>query len=450
MTYIPRADFKKAAETGMAPDDALLRKQFIAESIKAVETDQGARSRQFVISTQAVDRDNDTVSPTGWHLDNFRKNPVMLYAHDYTSLPIGKCTEVKVDSGKLVATATFADHPMAETVLRLVDGGFLNATSVGFRPIRYEINEERRGLDFEEQELLEFSIVPVPANPEALIIARAAGHDLDVMRGWAETVLEAFHADKGVWLPAKKADALVKGARKQTALPLDAATLKATVAEAVKEAQAEMKLAGLLRAAKLLGIPCEAAADRDEATLAKRIEAVGKSGCYCCADHGGTCDPAGCSCCSASGQCTCSCCQSDYASGHNGHHEVDEGPGKGVKAVAKRGRTLSAANEGHILAAKTSLDLVLDSLQRSPSDGEPDDDDETNGAKATDGVIVIVDDEAEDTFLLGEEAAPTPDEVRDAVVTEVKSAVAEAIAGIGEVIKRETESAVSKARGRID
>jgi hypothetical protein len=55
----------------------------------------------------------------------------------------------------------------------MVKRGFLRATSVGFRPKRdkYSWNEERGGIDFEEQELLEFSVVPVPSNPEALLSA---------------------------------------------------------------------------------------------------------------------------------------------------------------------------------------------------------------------------------------------------------------------------------------
>jgi HK97 family phage prohead protease len=142
-----------------------MRKQQFISEIK----DAGPNRRTFIISTDAVDRDNDTVNPRGWKLDHFLKNPVVLYSHDYSSLPIGKCVDIRVVNDKLVATVEFADHDMAREVLKLVDGGFLNATSVGFRPINGRRNTERGGMDFEQQELLEFSIVPVPSNPEALI-----------------------------------------------------------------------------------------------------------------------------------------------------------------------------------------------------------------------------------------------------------------------------------------
>jgi HK97 family phage prohead protease len=148
-----------------------IRKAF-SSTIGKASNDPTSRARTFIISTASPDRDDDTIAASGWHLDNYRRNPVVLWAHDYDSLPIGKCTDIKVLNGQLVATALFADHELASTVLSLIDGGFLNATSVGFRPIATKPLASG-GTAFTEQELLEFSVVPVPANPEALIVARS-------------------------------------------------------------------------------------------------------------------------------------------------------------------------------------------------------------------------------------------------------------------------------------
>ena len=199
-SYLSHDNFMDAAKAGTVKGDAVLRKQYVAESIKAVEkTDASApgRSRQFVISTATVDRDNDSVAAAGWQLDNYKKNPVVLFAHDYSSLPVAKCTDVRTKGGNLIATAEFADHDMANTVLRLIDGGFLNATSVGFRPLKYSMNEARSGMDFAEQELLEFSIVPVPANPDALLVSRELIGDVARVKEWAKDTLAAL-ASKGV------------------------------------------------------------------------------------------------------------------------------------------------------------------------------------------------------------------------------------------------------------
>lgn len=141
-----------------------------------------SRSVRFVLSTVAEDRVGDTIDPKGWKLDNYKRNPVVLWGHDQYFPPIGKMSDVRVDAaGALVGTVEFAtaeQHPFADTIYRLVKGGFINAGSVGFVPIRWEFKDDG-GIDFREQELLEYSVVTVPANPQALVTARAAGVDLE-------------------------------------------------------------------------------------------------------------------------------------------------------------------------------------------------------------------------------------------------------------------------------
>lgn len=180
--------WKALAARGEAPTGQLLRKQYLPDEIKEVEGRD--RTIRFVISTGSVDRDRDTIAAAGWKLDNYRKNPVVLWAHDYRGLPLAKAVSVDVEGERLVAMAEFDTHPMAETVLRMLKGGFLRATSVGFDPLKHVFNDQRGGVDFTEQELLEFSIVPVPANPEALMEAAAKGIDVEPLRDWAHMVLE--------------------------------------------------------------------------------------------------------------------------------------------------------------------------------------------------------------------------------------------------------------------
>ncbi|MGH9256753.1 MAG: HK97 family phage prohead protease [Vicinamibacterales bacterium] len=167
----------------MAP----IRKEFPDTEVRAVRD----RVRRFVISTGAVDRDNDTIDPHGWQLDNYRKNPVVLWAHAYAQLPLAKALDVRVEGTRLVADAEFADHDFANTVLRLIDGGFLRATSVGFRPHKSVRNEQRGGVDYIEQELLEFSVVPVPANAAAVRHLKAAGLLDDVVLELADSPTES-------------------------------------------------------------------------------------------------------------------------------------------------------------------------------------------------------------------------------------------------------------------
>lgn len=170
--------------------DAAVRKYFTAEKLDML-ADQPRRVR-FVISTNDVDRDNDTVDPTGWDLSNYKNNPVVLWAHSHKDLPVARAISVTQEGNSLIAEAEFATHPFAETVYQLIKGGFLRAVSVGFRAMEYAINVERGGIDFKRQELLEFSVCPVPANPMALISASAAGVDLDPVAKWVEDLIDQW------------------------------------------------------------------------------------------------------------------------------------------------------------------------------------------------------------------------------------------------------------------
>ncbi|MFQ5915842.1 MAG: HK97 family phage prohead protease [Nitrospinota bacterium] len=191
--WIALDDWKAKLAEGQAPEECALRKALIPEEIKQVEGK--SRTIRFTISTSAVDRDRDTIDASGWKLANYKKNPVVLWAHSYHELPVAKASKISKQEGKLVADAEFAtaeQNPLAESVYQLLLGGFLNAASVGFKPLKTEFNEERRGVDFLEQELLEFSVVPVPANPEALIEARGMGLDVEPLTKWAKAVLEGL------------------------------------------------------------------------------------------------------------------------------------------------------------------------------------------------------------------------------------------------------------------
>ena len=133
----------------------------------------GERSYEFTASTSTIDRDGEVIEAKGWDLKNFKKNPVIMYAHDYRSLPIGKAPKVWLAGGKLKNTVQFppeGTYEFADIVERLVDTGYLKTESVGFIPQKWEDGDGDKGprRTYLKQELLEISIVPVPSNPDAL------------------------------------------------------------------------------------------------------------------------------------------------------------------------------------------------------------------------------------------------------------------------------------------
>lgn len=154
-----------------------------------------------IISTEDVDRSGEIVRQDGWDMTNYKNNPIVLWGHDYYSLPIGVCTEtyqtevhgVRATGAKGVFFS--ADiNPLAQQVRKMYDLGIKTGfnvgctTSVGFIPKDFE--PDNRSV-ITKAELLEFSFVPVPANQgvgpaqgRSLTFAEAKelGFDIEAMR----------------------------------------------------------------------------------------------------------------------------------------------------------------------------------------------------------------------------------------------------------------------------
>lgn len=168
----------------------------------------------FIASTNQPDRYGDTIDQTGWVTDAYEKNPVLLWAHSYNEPPVGRVGQLVKSASDLRCKAIEWTPPelneFGAKVGRMVKGGFLNTMSVGFLPIEWE---ERRdpetgaflGYHFRRQELLENSVVPVPANPGALVQSRAFA---DILRDWtakgdqSSIQARAWRAEVETWLKA--------------------------------------------------------------------------------------------------------------------------------------------------------------------------------------------------------------------------------------------------------
>ncbi len=140
---------------------------------------KGDAGGRIVISTAGCDRDRDRVMPRGAVLDNYLKNPVVMWGHSYYSPAdvIGRTVNLETNDGGVVAD--FELRPAAndqdpQNIVRLLwDGGWVRTASIGFRPIEMQPNEFG-GNDITAWELLEWSLVPIPANQDALRLAAKA------------------------------------------------------------------------------------------------------------------------------------------------------------------------------------------------------------------------------------------------------------------------------------
>lgn len=146
----------------------------------------GDRVLRFTVSDESTDRMGDIIRQDGWDLGNFKRNPVILWGHDGdTRPPVGRAVgvghTVRAGLKSLEMDVEFAPkeaHPFADTVYQLSKSGYLKATSVGFLPLEtkeYKTDEEAKaaglgpyGVEYTKSEMLETSVVSVPANPNAV------------------------------------------------------------------------------------------------------------------------------------------------------------------------------------------------------------------------------------------------------------------------------------------
>lgn len=140
------------------------------------------RTLTFVASDSTKDSAGTVLNQDNWNLTRFNSNGIIGYQHkvyggwDDTDNPdnvIGK-GRAYVEDGRLMVDITFEPaeiNPLAEKIYQKVLFGSLRAVSVGFIPIgkgRFGEGADAETYYFAGQELLEVSIVNIPANPNAL------------------------------------------------------------------------------------------------------------------------------------------------------------------------------------------------------------------------------------------------------------------------------------------
>ena len=139
----------------------------LTSTFKSHTEDDGSIMIKGMASTADFDRAGDSISADAWTkggLNNFEKNPIILFNHDYNR-PIGRATGLKSTENGLELTAKISKA--AKDVAELVKDGVLGAFSVGFRVKDADYLEETDGLRIKDAELFEVSVVSVPCNQSA-------------------------------------------------------------------------------------------------------------------------------------------------------------------------------------------------------------------------------------------------------------------------------------------
>lgn len=195
-------------------DTKYLQSQF---ELKEIPKDvEDTRTLDFIINVDVKDRHKDILNYDNWQLDNFNANPIIGYQHNVYGdnmcnppnpddvLASGKAF-VDTFRGKrvVISSATFEpkeENPLAEKVFRKVLRKTLRAASVGILPFggdivtEYAKNAKGEIVDktnkWPGQELLEWSIVNIPANQEAVRMSMK-NHTIAAL-DFAARILEDF------------------------------------------------------------------------------------------------------------------------------------------------------------------------------------------------------------------------------------------------------------------
>lgn len=162
------------------------------------------RSARFIMSSESVDRYRDIVVQSGIDTTAFEANPQGLLFHNSRGWPIGLWSDItKILSGRPKRTegvlnflpeGTDAD---ADRAARHVEAGTMRTVSIGFIPdwedVDFILDEEEDwtgGFRFNKCELIECSLVPIPAQPDAMV--KDASGDMKLARELIEDILDTY------------------------------------------------------------------------------------------------------------------------------------------------------------------------------------------------------------------------------------------------------------------
>lgn len=161
---------------------------------KAFETKltagEGERAVIARITTASVDREGDVVLPSGINARNYKRNPVVLFAHRGDTLPVGRAEGLETATDAITAKVLFAARPKSlpeeqewipDTLLDLFQQKVLRGFSIGFQVPqdgwREATDRDRKNFGTNARrvitkwELVEFSVAPIPMNQDALAMA---------------------------------------------------------------------------------------------------------------------------------------------------------------------------------------------------------------------------------------------------------------------------------------
>ena len=200
----------------------------------------------FIITTDGLDRHGGRILPLGVDVSAFEKNPVMLNGHWGDVVGRWENLQLSADGRQMTATAIFDETGQeGAEIARKVNDGFLNACSVGVRVLEWSEDpnlmlQGQRWETITKCELLEVSIVDVPANPDAIVLRRSISNqqsqDIKVTKDTKFQAGDILHFSYNVNMKEDKKTAEIKTTAPVAAQEGEVKTVEQTEAEKSTEA----------------------------------------------------------------------------------------------------------------------------------------------------------------------------------------------------------------------
>jgi hypothetical protein len=169
-----------------------------------------SRNILFRASTPTIDRYGTIIKPMGIDTKSYKKNPIFVWGHDSARRMDGEPPDIKNVLGKTVrwtkqkkafdAEVEFAEeevNPRGHQALVMVKAGYLNASSIRFKPKKWHEEEidGKRIIVFDRVELYDIALVTLPGNKDTLVLARDMALDLGADADDVDAVLAAFREE---------------------------------------------------------------------------------------------------------------------------------------------------------------------------------------------------------------------------------------------------------------
>lgn len=158
----------------------------VTKNFTAKVKDLGDGLMEAIISSQSEDRHGEIIDMKGLDVKKYMTNPIISYLHDHSVPSIGRTHSLKkTRDGKLIAKFEWAIknnlkaiHDKAVLMYELYKEGFQFAFSIEFIPV------ELNGNTYTKSEMVGFAPVVVPANPDALLLAKKKGLDKEYLKAY--------------------------------------------------------------------------------------------------------------------------------------------------------------------------------------------------------------------------------------------------------------------------